>query len=207
MNYMESSRDNQYFAQSTTPGMKTWLICYFVLLAACIGSPQTASAQVTQTPGTLTGTPATKVSPVATNAPPGQTYKLLQIQPLRSPTKSPHELAFKEPKANEMTLGRHTYTTLDERKWLPKHPDWEGREPSVFAPSNVSVNDGMLHLRNITMSTPEEAQKAIDGLNGKDLGGRALTVNIARPKEERSGGGGGRGGYGGGGRGGGRDRY
>ena len=61
----------------------------------------------------------------------------------------------------------------------------------------------------VTMSTPEEAQKAIDGLNGKDLGGRALTVNIARPKEERSGGGGGRGGYGGGGggRGGGRDRY
>ena len=61
----------------------------------------------------------------------------------------------------------------------------------------------------ITMSTPEEAQKAIEGLNGKDLGGRALTVNIARPKEERPGGGGGRGGYGGGGggRGGGRDRY
>jgi RNA recognition motif-containing protein len=61
----------------------------------------------------------------------------------------------------------------------------------------------------VTMSTPEEAQKAIDGLNGKDLGGRAITVNIARPKEERPGGGGGRGGYGGRGRGGGggRDRY
>ena len=66
----------------------------------------------------------------------------------------------------------------------------------------------------VTMSTPEEAQKAIDGLNGKDLGGRALTVNIARPREERpagggggprrGGGGGGGGGYGGGGR---RDRY
>lgn len=66
----------------------------------------------------------------------------------------------------------------------------------------------------VTMSTPEEAQKAIEGLNGKDLGGRALTVNIARPREERPaggggggprrGGGGGGGGYGGGGR---RDRY
>jgi RNA recognition motif-containing protein len=59
----------------------------------------------------------------------------------------------------------------------------------------------------ITMSTPEEAQKAIEGLNGKDLSGRALTVNLARPREERPGGsrpgGGGRGGY----RGGGRDRY
>ena len=41
----------------------------------------------------------------------------------------------------------------------------------------------------VTMSTPEEAQKAIGGLNGKDLGGRTLTVNIARPREERSGGG------------------
>jgi len=41
----------------------------------------------------------------------------------------------------------------------------------------------------VTMSTDEEAQKAIAGLNGKDLGGRALTVNEARPREERSGGG------------------
>ncbi len=49
----------------------------------------------------------------------------------------------------------------------------------------------------VTMATPEEAQKAIDALNGKDLGGRAITVNVARPREERSGGGGGgRGGYG-----------
>jgi RNA recognition motif-containing protein len=60
----------------------------------------------------------------------------------------------------------------------------------------------------VTMSSAEEAQKAIDGLNGKELDGRALTVNIARPREERSGGGGGGGGrreYGGGG--GGRNRY
>ncbi|HUC86376.1 MAG TPA: RNA-binding protein [Candidatus Acidoferrales bacterium] len=51
----------------------------------------------------------------------------------------------------------------------------------------------------VTMATPEEAQKAIDGMNGKDLGGRALTVNLARPREERAGGTGGgrRGGYGG----------
>ena len=62
----------------------------------------------------------------------------------------------------------------------------------------------------VTMSTPEEAQKAIEGMSGKDLDGRALTVNLARPREERpGGGGGGRGGYGGAGRGGGggRDRY
>jgi len=59
----------------------------------------------------------------------------------------------------------------------------------------------------ITMSTPEEAQKAIDSLNGTELDGRALTVNIARPREERSGGGGGGRREFGGGRGGGRNRY
>ena len=62
----------------------------------------------------------------------------------------------------------------------------------------------------VTMSSADEAQKAIEGLHGKDLGGRALTVNIAKPREERPAGGGGgrRGGFGGGqGGGGGRDRY
>jgi cold-inducible RNA-binding protein len=49
----------------------------------------------------------------------------------------------------------------------------------------------------VTMSTPEEAQKAIETLNGKELAGRALNVNPARPKEPRSGGRGGRRGYGG----------
>ena len=43
----------------------------------------------------------------------------------------------------------------------------------------------------ITMSSPEEAQKAIAALNGSHLDGRALTVNVARPREERTGGGGG----------------
>src|SRR5215813_1340664 len=43
----------------------------------------------------------------------------------------------------------------------------------------------------VTMSTPEEAQKAIDAMNGASLDGRNLTVNIARPREERAGSGGG----------------
>ncbi len=46
----------------------------------------------------------------------------------------------------------------------------------------------------VTMSSPEEAQKAIEEMNGKSLDGRELTVNIAKPREERSGGGGGGGG-------------
>jgi cold-inducible RNA-binding protein len=74
----------------------------------------------------------------------------------------------------------------------------------------------------VTMGTPEEAKVAAEKINGSELGGRQLTVNEARPKEDRpaggfgggggggrgfggGGGGGGRGGYGGGG-GGGRDR-
>ena len=57
----------------------------------------------------------------------------------------------------------------------------------------------------ITMSSAEEAQKAISALNGSQLGGRALTVNVAKPREERPAGGGGRREYGGSG--GGRDRY
>lgn len=53
----------------------------------------------------------------------------------------------------------------------------------------------------VEMATDEEAAKAVELLNGKDVGGRALNVNEARPREE----GGSRGGYGnGGGYGGGR---
>ncbi len=60
----------------------------------------------------------------------------------------------------------------------------------------------------VTMSSPEEANAAVAGMHGKDHAGRSLTVNIARPREERpargggggyGGGSGGGGGYGGGG--------
>ena len=63
----------------------------------------------------------------------------------------------------------------------------------------------------VEMASPDEATKAINDLNGKEVGGRALVVNEARPREDRPrgggggfGGGGGGGGYGGGGR---RNRY
>src|SRR5215217_5289632 len=45
----------------------------------------------------------------------------------------------------------------------------------------------------VEMSTEDEAAAAIEQFNGKEVGGRALKVNEARPKENRSGGGGGRG--------------
>jgi RNA recognition motif-containing protein len=58
----------------------------------------------------------------------------------------------------------------------------------------------------VEMATAEDAAAAIEQFNGKELDGRSLTVNEAKPKTDRGGrggGGGGRGGYGGGG---GRDR-
>jgi RNA recognition motif-containing protein len=56
----------------------------------------------------------------------------------------------------------------------------------------------------VEMGSDQEAQAAIAALSGKQVGGRNLTVNEARPREDRGGGGrsGGGGGYGGGGRGG-----
>ena len=67
----------------------------------------------------------------------------------------------------------------------------------------------------VEMSTKEEGENAIAALNGKEIDGRELKVNEAKPQESRGGGGGGggRGGYGGGGGGGGygggggRNRY
>jgi len=61
----------------------------------------------------------------------------------------------------------------------------------------------------VEMGNDAEGDQAINALNGYELGGRALNVNEARPKEQRGGGGGGRGGYGGGGggRGGGQNRW
>jgi len=51
----------------------------------------------------------------------------------------------------------------------------------------------------VEMPSKNEAQTAIDEMNGKDLKGRTINVNEARPKTDRGGGGRGRGGFGGGG--------
>jgi cold-inducible RNA-binding protein len=58
----------------------------------------------------------------------------------------------------------------------------------------------------VEMNDDGEAKAAITALNGQNVGGRDLTVNEARPREDRGGGGGGRG-FGGGGGGGGRGGY
>jgi RNA recognition motif-containing protein len=86
----------------------------------------------------------------------------------------------------------------------------EGNLSALFAPLGNVVSCNLITdkfsgksrgFAFVEMSSQAEATKAIAALNGKDCGGRALTVNEAKPREERSGGGGG---YGGGGR---RDRF
>ena len=80
----------------------------------------------------------------------------------------------------------------------------------MFAPHGQVVSAQIINDRDtgrskgfgfVEMGTDQEAQAAIAALNGQQNQGRALTVNEARPREERGGGGGG---YGGGGGGGGR---
>lgn len=51
----------------------------------------------------------------------------------------------------------------------------------------------------VEMGSPEDGQKAITAMNGQNMGGRALVVNEARPREDKPRGGGGGGGWGGGG--------
>jgi RNA recognition motif-containing protein len=81
---------------------------------------------------------------------------------------------------------------------------------TLFAPHGQVVSAQIINDRDtgrskgfgfVEMSSDQEAQAAITALNGQEHQGRALTVNEARPREERSGGGGGggRGGFGGGG--------
>jgi len=135
MKYKQSSRDNQRFVKSTTPCMRpTLLIWSVVLLVAGVGSAQTTpsqspstksrpapvqtgpaqatSAQVKPARATPTQTGAAAASAVATNAPPGQAERLLQVQPRPSFLGGVPELAFNEPKANELTWGRHAYSGI-----------------------------------------------------------------------------------------------
>lgn len=80
----------------------------------------------------------------------------------------------------------------------------------LFSPHGQVVSAQIINDRDtgrskgfgfVEMSNDQEAQAAITALNGQQHNGRALTVNEARPREERAGGGGGGGSGGGGGRG------
>jgi RNA recognition motif-containing protein len=112
----------------------------------------------------------------------------------------------------KLYVGSLSYNTTEDqlRDLFAAHGAVESARIIIDKFSNRSKGFGF-----VEMSSDEEAQKAIEGMNGKEVDGRTLVVNEARPEAPRTGGGGGGGrggggGYGGrgggGGGGGGRDR-
>jgi cold-inducible RNA-binding protein len=107
----------------------------------------------------------------------------------------------------KLYVGNLTYDTTDGdlEQMFAAHGTVESAQIIMDRDTGRSKGFGF-----VEMKSDQEAQAAIQALNGQDRGGRALTVNEARPREERGprggggggGGGGGRGGYGGGGGGG-----
>jgi len=102
--------------------------------------------------------------------------------------------------SNKLYVGGLPYSTTEEalEQLFSEHGNVESAKVITDRDTGRSRGFGF-----VEMESAGEAQKAISALNGTDLDGRTLTVNEAKPRENRSGGGGG--GYGGGG--GGRDRW
>ena len=99
--------------------------------------------------------------------------------------------------AKKLYVGNLSYDTTDSdlRELFEEHGTVDSAQVIMDRDSGRSKGFGF-----VEMSSDQEAQAAIDALNGQEVGGRALTVNEAKPREDRGGGGGrGRGGYGGGG--------
>jgi RNA recognition motif-containing protein len=89
----------------------------------------------------------------------------------------------------------YSVTDADLTKMFEPHGTVESAQVIIDRDTGRSKGFGF-----VEMKSDQEAQAAIAALNGQESGGRALTVNEARPKTEggRGGGGGGRGGFGGG---------
>lgn len=112
--------------------------------------------------------------------------------------------------SNKLFVGNLSFNTTENDLQDAFAPHGTVTETNLMIDRTTNRSRGFAF---ITMSTGDEAQKAISAMNGVELDGRALTVNVAKPREERPAGGrregGGGGGYrgGGGGGGGGRGRY
>ena len=114
--------------------------------------------------------------------------------------------------AKKLYVGNLPYSTSDSDLERLFEPHGTVQSAQVIMDRDTGRSKG---FGFVEMSNDQEAQAAIAALSGKDMDGRALTVNEARPREDRGGGGGGgggggrggRGGYGGGGGGGGGGRY
>jgi cold-inducible RNA-binding protein len=102
--------------------------------------------------------------------------------------------------AKKLYVGNLSYGTTDSdlQGMFEEFGAVESAQVIIDRDSGRSKGFGFVEMRN-----DQEAQAAINALNGKEVDGRSLTVNEARPREDRGGrSGGGRGGYGGGGGGG-----
>ena len=100
--------------------------------------------------------------------------------------------------AKKLYVGNLSYTIGNDELKQYFEPHWTVVSPTVIMDRETGRSKG---FGFVEMSTDEEAQAGIAAFNGKEIEGRTLTVNEARPKAEgssRSGGGG----YGGGGGGG-----
>jgi len=99
--------------------------------------------------------------------------------------------------AKKVYVGNLSYGTTDSdlQKMFEEFGTVESAQVIMDRESGRSKGFGF-----VEMGSQQEAEAAIKALNGKDMDGRALTVNEAKPREDRGGrsGGGGRGGYGGG---------
>ena len=101
---------------------------------------------------------------------------------------------------NKLYVGNLPYQISDSdlQSMFEEHGTVESAQVIMDRATNRSKGFGF-----VEMGSDSDAQAAITAMHGKEIDGRALTVNEARPREDRGGGGGGRG-FGGGGGGGGR---
>ncbi len=98
---------------------------------------------------------------------------------------------------NKLYVGGLPYSVTDDRLQEIFSPHGTVESARVITDRMTGRSRG---FGFVEMSSQAEAEEATKNLNGTDLEGRSLTVNEAKPQQERSGGGGGRGG-------GGRDRW
>src|SRR5437899_13065497 len=95
----------------------------------------------------------------------------------------------------KLYVGNLTYGVTDStlEQMFAAHGTVQSAQVSMDRDTGRSKGFGFVEMAN-----DQEAQAAIAALNGQQVDGRSLTVNEARPREERGGGGGSRGGSGGG---------
>ena len=99
----------------------------------------------------------------------------------------------------KLYVGNLTYGVTDSSLLQMFEPHGTVQSAQVIMDRDTGRSKG---FGFVEMGSDQEAQAAIAAMNGKEVDGRSLTVNEAKPREDRGGGGRGYGGGGGGGRGG-----